>query len=303
MKKKNFILASVSAAAVFTAEMYRYVFCRKGSPLLNPILDRKGHQRDYYLHRDNAAELLRAMPQERVCIRSDRGEELRGFYIPCGEKPSGKIAFVIHGYRSEHAEAAGMYVNYYHSRGVDLFCCDHTASGESGGHLIGYSCFESEDCLKWLDYLTGRFGRDVQIILHGFSMGGATVMKMSDRVPENVKFIVSDCGFLSGEDLLRARLGLLYHPLRLINRAVAGYDLRDADVRGSLAKARAPILFVHGREDRTVPFDICPRLYEICPSEKDFLYVDEARHVESMHMAPAEYEAKLDSFIEKYIKS
>ena len=41
-------------------------------------------------------------------------------------------------------------------------------------------------------------------------------------------------------------------------------------------------------------------LYELCPGEKDFLWVEGARHVKSMHRAPAEYEAKLDTFIEKY---
>ena len=153
MKKKT-LIAAASAAAVLTGELYRYVFCRSGSPLFNLFSNNKNHVRDFTLYRDEAAERLRSAPQERICIRSDRGEELCGFYLPCGEKPSGKIAFLIHGYRSDHAEAAGMFMDYYHSRGFDLFCFDHTASGESGGKLIGYDVYESRDCLKWLEVLT-----------------------------------------------------------------------------------------------------------------------------------------------------
>ncbi len=301
MKKRTLALAA-SAAAVFTGELYRYVFFRKGSAVFNRLSEKKNHIRDYYLYRDSAAERLCAAPQERITIRSDRGENLCGFFLPCGEKPAGRIAFLIHGYHSEHAEAAGMFLDYYHSRGFDLFCCDNTASGESGGHVIGFDCFECADCLKWLDYLIDRFGAEVQIVLHGFSMGGATVLKMSDQVPENVRFIVSDSGFINAGDLLSARLSFMVKPLRLINRVVAGYNIDDTDVRPNLSRTRTPILFVHGMDDRTVPFKTCPQLFELCPSEKDHLYVEGARHVESMYVSPAEYEAKLDRFIEKYVK-
>ena len=301
MKKKTLVLTA-SAAAVLTGELYRYVFCRSGSPLFNLFSDNKNHVRDFTLYRDGAAERLRTAPQERMCIRSDRGEELCGFYLPCGEKPSGKIAFLVHGYRSDHAEAAGMFMDYYHSRGFDLFCCDHTASGESGGKLIGYDVYESQDCLKWLSYLTGRFGENVQIVLQGFSMGGATVLKMSDRVPENVRFIVSDSGFMNVGSLLSKRLYFMVQPLRAINRLTAGYSLKDTDVRPNLARCHTPVLFVHGMEDHTVPADVGQALYSFCPAEKDHLWVPEARHVESMYVAPEEYAAKLDSFIEKYVK-
>ena len=195
-----------------------------------------------------------------------------------------------------------MFLDYYHSRGFDLFCCDHTASGESGGKLIGYDVYESRDCLKWLEVLTERFGADVQIILHGFSMGGATVLKMSDRVPGNVRFIVSDSGFMNVGSLLNKRIHFMVQPLRAINRLTAGYSLKDTDVRPNLARCHTPVLFVHGMEDHTVPADVGQALYGLCPSEKDFLWVPEARHVESMYVSPEEYAAKLDSFIEKYVK-
>ena len=38
-----FSAPAVGAAAVFAGELYRYTFCRKGSRLLAPFLDKKGH--------------------------------------------------------------------------------------------------------------------------------------------------------------------------------------------------------------------------------------------------------------------
>ena len=291
--------ALAGAAGVFIAECYRYTFCREGSRLLSPFLDKKMHTDEYYSTRDSAADRLREMPSELMEIRSDRGELLRGHYFSLGGEGK-RIAFIIHGYRSNHAETAGLYIKYYASRGIDLFCCDHTAHGESEGRIIGFDAYECEDCLKWLDTLIARFGKDVKIILHGFSMGAATVMRMSSRCPEQVRFIVEDCGFISAEDQLKGSFGPLYPLMRLLNRIIAGYDLHATDVRPSLLKSEKPMLFAHGREDPYVPFNNGVQLYELYRGPKDSFFVDGARHVECMYVAPEEYAKKLDGMIEKY---
>lgn len=295
-----FAVPLVGAAAVFTGELYRFTFCRKGSPLLNPILDKKGHLPDYYEKRDGAAARLRERPSEKLEIRSPRGNRLRGWYYPLGGEGK-RIAFLIHGYRSEHAEAAGFYLDYYASRGIDLFCCDNTAHGESEGRLIGFDAYECEDCLAWVDALIERFGPEAQLILHGFSMGAATVLKMSGRCPEQVRFLVEDSGFISAEEQLRGSFGPLYPAMRGLNRLIAGYDLRETDVRPALKASSKPILFVHGREDHNVEFSHGQRLYDFYQGPKDCLFVDNARHVESMYRDPAGYVEKLDRMLEAYM--
>ena len=49
-----------------------------------------------------------------------------------------------------------------------------------------------------------------------------------------------------------------------------------------------------------VPFRNAPALYESYAGEKDFLFVDGAKHVESMHVSPEAYEKKLDGLIRRY---
>ena len=234
--KKSLPIVGLSAAAlsVLTGELYRHVFCREGSPLLSPLMNGKSHKPDYYAHRDGDAEKLRRLPCQRFELRSGRGALLRGYYYPGGGEGK-RIAFRVHGYRSEHAETAGMYYETYRSRGFDLFCCDHEAHGESEGRFIGFAAFEDGDCLRWIDFLRRHFGDDVQI-----------------------------------------------------------------DARPALTKARIPILFVHGREDPMVPFRNAPALYESYGGAKDCLFVDGARHVECMHVAPEAYAEKLDGLIRKY---
>ena len=297
--KKLLLLAPVAVAALGVGELYRYTFCREGSKLLAPFLDSKGHEDAYYPRRDAAAFRLRRTPSEPMELRSARGERLRGWYYPLGGKGR-RIAFLVHGYRSEHAEAAGMYLDYYASRGFDLFCCDHTAHGESGGRFIGFDVLERADCLRWVDALIDRFGADVEIVLHGFSMGSSTVLQMSGDCPEQVRLIVADCGFISAEEQLCGSFGRFYPVMAMLHRVIAGVDLRQSDVRPSLARSTKPILFVHGREDPTVPFSNGERLFEFYQGPKDALFVDGARHVESIHVDPEGYARKLDTMIERY---
>ena len=280
-------------------DIYHYVFHRNKGCLIRLFMDKKNHSEEYYAKRDSNAEKLRQAVQEKYEIHSDRGELLRGFYLPCGEEKSKTVAFVVHGYRSEHAETAGMFLDYYHSRGIDVFTCDHTGHGESEGKHIGYDRFESDDCLKWLDFLTDKFGGDISIVLHGFSMGGATVMKMSDRLPPQVKFVCEDSGFISGEEILRGQLGPLFGLMDLINSFVAGYRMSDTDVRANISNAKAPFLVVHGFDDPTVPFSMAPEIYKLIPTEKDQLLLPGIKHIETMHFAAGDYMEKLDEFLVK----
>lgn len=299
--KKTALLAGGAAAALTSAalvrEVYRYTFHKDSSALLDRFLELKKHDEDYYLHRDSDADYLRAQPCRRMEISSVRGHKLQGFYYMAGDKPSGRIVFMIHGYRSEHAETVGMYYRYYMSRGIDIFTCDHEAAGESEGTIIGYDYYESRDCLRWIDRLIEVFGSDIRILLHGFSMGGGTVLVMSDQCPSQVRAIVDDCGYTCAEELVAPKLGGLYPLINGLNRRLGGYDLKDTDARPHLKNATLPILFVHGEEDPTVPFAMGQELYGLYEGEKDCLFVPGTRHVECMHTAPEAYEEKLDKWL------
>lgn len=252
--------------------------------------------------RADGAARLALMPCEEYVIESARGVELKGYYYQCGDKPTGKIAFLLHGRHTEHLEAVALYYEYYHKKGFDVFACDHTGAGESGGNITGFGMFESTDCLMWLDFLQDNYGDDIQVILHGFSMGASTALKICDYCPDFVKFIVSDSAYTDIASILKSKTKLLYHPLRLINRIVAGYDISDMQVKSAVACSDMPILFVHGKDDSVVPFEMAEELYELHAGDKDSLFMEGAGHVEVMYKDPAAYEAKLDEFIAKYIK-
>ncbi len=64
----------------------------------------------------------------------------------------------------------------------------------------------------WIHWLIQEVGEDVEIVLHGTSMGGATVLMTSGlELPAQVKGIVSDCGFTSPKEVFTHVLNSMYH--------------------------------------------------------------------------------------------
>ena len=303
MKKTALILSAAAlcgAAATFIWQGFLEAFGPNGSPLLVPFKS-FGHKAGYYVKLREYTESMARRKRERMELVNRRGQRLVGYYYPCGDKPSGKLAFVVHGYRASHAEAAGVICQMYLDRGFDVFGCDHIACGESEGDYISFDYYETSDCLEWLDALKDRFGPELSVVLHGFSMGAATVMKMSDQVGECVKFIVEDSGFSTAVELIGSSTGPIFPLINLLNRLICGFDVHATDVRPHLKRSRLPILFVHGGADPLVPFYMGEELYDMYKGEKEALFIPGGLHVEAAYYNRDEYMEKLDKFIEKYM--
>ncbi len=259
----------------------------------------------------NQYQWLEEYGYERFYMTSDNGQKLSGYLIK-PEKPSDVYVFCSHGYRSSGKKEYCCFAPYYLKKGFNVFMVDHVASGESEGNFIGFGHYEYKDALKWLDFLTENFGKDIKIIVHGVSMGAATAVLMSgdEDLSENVKMIVSDCGYTSAWDEFNYKLHTFKIPpqplltmVNSLNKHRAGYDFRDTNALESVKNAKVPMLFVHGSEDKFVPTFMVYELYSACgSSEKDLLVVDGADHAQSYIKNPAEYEKKLDEFIEKFVK-
>lgn len=126
-------------------------------------------------------------------------------YVDKTEMAVGKKKAVIcfHGYTSKGMSDYIGLSDYYLKRGYAMLLPDARAHGESEGEYIGFGCLDRKDALVWIHWLIQEVGEDVEIVLHGTSMGGATVLMTSGlELPAQVKGIVSDCGFTSPKEVL-----------------------------------------------------------------------------------------------------
>ncbi len=248
---------------------------------------------------------------ERHYIISDRGEKLTGYLIKT-EKKSNLFAFCAHGYRYNARDEFCHFAELYLSEGINVFCPDHVASGESEGTHCSFGYYESDDCIKWLHYLIDTFGEDIKITLHGVSMGAATVMMMSGRedLPDNVKMAVSDCGYSSAIDEFTEKLvnyGVPAKPIITVINAVSktrkGVDFYTIRPMDNVQNAKIPMLFIHGTEDNFVPSYMAEICFEMCGSEhKDLLLVEGAAHTHSYFVDKENYEKKVRDFLNRFVK-
>lgn len=244
---------------------------------------------------------------EKHYIISDSGYKLTGYLLKA-EKPSDIYLFGAHGYRSYGKKEFAAVSQYYISKGINVFIPDHVASGESEGIYCTFGYHEVRDCMKWLDYMIAEFGKDIKILLHGVSMGCATVTMMGGRedLPENVKMIVADCGFTTAKALFEFKLGKMGVPsdrliecVDFVHKRKHGYSFDELKPVECAKRIKLPILFVHGAKDNLVPCFMVKELYEACGSEnKDILITEDADHAQSYMLNKAEFENKLDRLIE-----
>ena len=250
---------------------------------------------------------MMAQAHEDVYQTSFDGLRLHATYFPALEEYANKrkVAICFHGYTSQGMSDYIGLSDYYLKRGYAMLLPDARAHGESEGEYIGFGCLDRKDALVWINWVIQELGEDVGIVRHGTSMGGATVLMASGlELPGQVKGIVSDCAFTSPKEVFTHVLHSMYHlpafpaipGADILNRRLAGYGMDECNAKREVAKAKVPILFIHGTKDTFVPYHMCREIYDCCASPKKILEVEGAAHAESYYKDTESYERALDDF-------
>lgn len=214
-------------------------------------------------------------------------------------------AILVHSYRTDHT-FMNPYAKVYQEHGYNTLQPDNRAHGQSGGDYIGMGYLDQYDIRCWIDYILEK-DPDAEIVLHGVSMGAAALMMLSGQedIPNNVKAIIADCGYVSARDYLtwklKQRFRLPGFPVITIANVAfklsAGYYLDDASALKGVMKSGISILFIHGSEDQTVPVEDAYKLYEAAICEKQLYIVEGAEHGEALWKDEDEYWNHVFEFI------
>ncbi|WP_407269011.1 alpha/beta hydrolase [Radiobacillus sp. PE A8.2] len=231
--------------------------------------------------------------------------ELKAKFLK-NEQATGKAVILAHGFRSS-SESMGDFVKFYYDQGFDVLMPDARGHGDSEGDYIGFGWHDRKDVQQWISMLVEEENEN-QIILHGASMGAATVLMTSgESLPPQVKGIVADSGYSSTYDELAYQLKQLYHlpaiPLLQITSAItsvrAGYNFGEASTVEQVSKNTLPLLIIHGDADELVPTEMAHELYDAAGGEKQLWIVPGAGHVKSHTISTEEYQDRVQQFIDK----
>ncbi|WP_455538717.1 alpha/beta hydrolase [Terrisporobacter sp.] len=244
--------------------------------------------------------------KEDVYINSFDNLKLHAYMLKV--KGSHKWAITVHGY-TNNAEYMSPIAYKYHTLGYNVLMPDLRGHGSSEGSYIGMGWHDRLDILKWIDLII-KEDKEAEILLHGISMGAATVMMVSgEELPKNVKVIIEDCGYTSVRDEFAYKLkGMFKLPsfpvlnfFSIITKIKDNYYISEASAVKQLQKAKVPILFIHGDKDKFVPYYMLDEVYNACSSKKDKLIVKGAGHAKSEKLNSDLYWKKVLEFIKPYI--
>ncbi len=249
------------------------------------------------------------LEKEDVWIESFDGLKLHGTLIKNGDGK--KLLIEAHGYRSypEHDFIASL--PYFYKKGLSVLFIDQRAHAKSEGEYITFGVYERLDMRDWVYFAMEKLGTDIEIVLHGISMGASTVLMASALdLPENVKGIIADSGFTSPHDIFVKVLENAFHakPFPILNiteqMAIvkAHFGFKDASTLDAMAENTRPVLFVHGEDDDFVPIEMTMANYEACTAEKSFVYVKGALHACGYLIDRESCERELDAFLAKTLE-
>lgn len=242
-----------------------------------------------------------------VHIQSCDGLALAGHWLPHPEAK--RTILLCHGWKGSWQENMAIYGPFLQAQECDLLFIDQRGHGESEGKYLGFGVLERHDCLGWVNWLQKQIPADRPIYLLGGSLGAATVLMTSGfPLPDQVRGIIADCGFVSPEEQIGQTLKAWWHLPRQpflflgdrICRRKAGFSFWEYSTVKAMETNTKPILFIHGMEDRFVPPEATLKTYHACKAEKALFLVEGARHLQSYPLATQEYQRRLTQFFAQY---
>ncbi|MFC4559082.1 alpha/beta hydrolase [Virgibacillus kekensis] len=238
------------------------------------------------------------------------GIKLKGYFLEAKE-PTNKVVVLAHGYLGD-AQDMGLYGQYYYEQfGYNIFMADARGHAASGGDYIGFGWHDRLDYIDWINRIVEKYGKDTEIVLHGVSMGAATVlMSAGEELPSNVKAIVADSPYTSVEGMFSYQMDRMYNipsfpvlpSTSIVSKLQAGYSFTEASALEQVKKAEVPILYIHGNADTFVPTKMAKVLYKNTQSEAELMIVDGAGHGEAFVTEKEKYVERLKTFLGNYME-
>lgn len=210
---------------------------------------------------------IRATPAEagldysEVRLTSEDDTPLSAWWVP--RAGSREAVVIVTGWSGNRSEPKVIQTaKTYHQAGLSALLLDVRSQGGSGGVRVTAGALELRDVRAALSLLRERGFPPERVVLHGFSMGAASVVMAAPGT--GVGAVVEDSGYADLELLiahLLRRFGLPVPFARHVLWAagllarVDAPSIRPVEQARVLYEEGVPLLAVHSKADRLVPFE------------------------------------------------
>lgn len=243
-------------------------------------------------------------------VSNTTGDSIHAWYLRA-DSATEKVAVLVHGYTDNAllmGNIASIYDRWLH---YNILLPDLHYHGLSKGDYVQMGWKDRFDVLQWCALADSLFGGNTRQVLHGVSMGAATVMSVSgESLPGYVTCFVEDCGYTSVWDEFRneldARFSIPPFPMLYVTSWLCkmqnGWSFTEASPVSQVAKCDKPMLFIHGDDDTFVKTEMVYRLYAAKHGVKQLWIAKGSKHAKAYSDHPEEYSTKVCAFVGKYNK-
>jgi len=195
---------------------------------------------------------------ENVEFKTVDGLRLSGWYVPV-ENSQYTVLF-CHGNGGNIMHRLDS-INLFYKLGLSCFIFDYRGYGESEGRTTEEGTYL--DAMAAYDWLTKekKISSD-DIIVFGRSLGGSIAAQLATKV--NARALIIESTFTSYIDI-----GKKFYPYMPVCW-FARFSYRTIDY---VKDVRCPVMFIHSRNDETVPFEFGLELYEAANEPKEFVEI------------------------------
>jgi fermentation-respiration switch protein FrsA (DUF1100 family) len=198
------------------------------------------------------------------------------------------------------------YAPMFLEKGFNLLMPDQRFHGKSEGRNTTLGLKESQDCLKWIEYLKANTTTR-QIGLHGESMGAATVLHTA-KDTSDINFVISDCAFSQFKKQVKYLIwkqnklpGFFVYIANLFAKKYQSSIIKNNPVE-SIQHIKVPILLIHGKDDTYIPVEHFVALKkQLKPSDSSALF-EGADHAMSYETNPTKYKQIVYTFLKSIQK-
>jgi pimeloyl-ACP methyl ester carboxylesterase len=241
-----------------------------------------------------------------VSFESTDGVPLSAWWVSPTEEGSSRAAVLVHGWEGDKSDKHVIETAPIYARaGYSVLLLDLRGNGGSGDErrTLGYK--ETRDVQGTLAWLDEEGFEPGEVVLHGWSMGGATVVRAAPGT--GVAAVVEEAGYADLPLILRKQIPetsglprLFNFGILLMTNLFLGFDpwaVQPSEDAARLREKRVPLFVIHSADDEVVPFQHADLFLKAYP-EAELWKLEGYGHVEAY--THPEYEGRLLGFLEEH---
>ncbi|MGV2826525.1 alpha/beta hydrolase [Myxosarcina sp. GI1(2024)] len=222
----------------------------------------------------------------------DTGERIHGWILPASQAgSSSKWLIYFHG-NADNISFNIPKATKLRNLGFSVLFIDYRGYGLSDGTFPSEETVYQDAAAAW-NYLT--YEREIepsQILIYGFSLGGAIAIELASQHP-NAMGLVVESSFTSIMEMTKATSWLSLFPLKFLVH-------QHFDSIKKIESLSVPVLFIHGTKDLVVPYTMSQQLFAAASKPKQLVLIPGGGHYDSAFYDHPLYWETIENFVRSF---